>query len=58
MVIEMDREKDKKKINTRDEKIWVTQPMQRYGKDELTTMFVPNPEWKGRKNKKKHREDD
>jgi hypothetical protein len=52
-----DKTKNKKKVNTKDEKIYITQPQQRYGKDKLTTMLVPNPNWKGRKNKRKHRED-
>lgn len=50
-------DKDKKKVNTWDEKIWVTQPMQRYGLDELTTMLVPNPNFSGRKHKHRHREE-
>lgn len=51
-------DRDKKKVDTKSEKIWVTQMQQRWGKDELTTMLIPNPNWKGRKNKRKRREDD
>jgi len=50
-------EKDKKKIDTKSEKIWVMQMQQRYGYDDLHTMYVPNPNWVGRKNKRRHRED-
>jgi len=51
-------DRDKKKVDKKSEKIWVTQLMQRHGKQELTTMLVPNPNWEGRKNKhRRNRED-
>lgn len=50
-------DRDKKKVDKKSEKIWITQMQQRHGKDELVTMLVPNPNWEGRKNKRRHRED-
>jgi hypothetical protein len=53
------REREKqKKMNTKDPKIWISQLQDRYGYPQLTTMLVPNPNWSGRKNKRKRREVD
>jgi hypothetical protein len=50
-------DRDTKKIDTKSEKIWITQIQQRHGYDTLVTMLVPNPNLGGKKNKRKRRED-
>jgi hypothetical protein len=42
-------DKDKKKIDTTSKYIWITQLMQRYGKQTMVTLLVPNPNFGGKR---------